>query len=201
VVVGSPSDVKALKEAKMRKILIVFIILPVMLFAQGRAAGPNPQSMDATLLFIIPTAVGIYVSNNAEWNFNDITLNPSNPIYPPVAYPEYYFPTTPMASPYQQLEYMVAGSPSATPVDWTLTVYGSGDPGSGVLLSDIEHSPAGISTWNDFNTSAAPDTLVSGSGNTGGWQSFNQDYRVILDGDEEQTGGVSCVLTYTIQTD
>jgi hypothetical protein len=199
VVIERSSDIKALKEAKMRKILLMLIILPVMLFAQN--AGPSPQSMDATLTFIIPTAVGIYVNNNAEWNFNNITLNPSNPIYPPVAYPEYYFPTTPLSSPYQQLEYMVSGSPAATPVDWALTVYGSGDPGNGVLLSDIEHSPAGLGTWDGFNTSAAPDTLVGGSGNTAGWQSYNQDYRVMLDGDEEQTGGVSCLLTYTIQTD
>jgi hypothetical protein len=71
----------------------------------------------------------------------------------------------------------------------------------GILLSDIDHSPAGMGSWDAFNTAAAPDTIASGSGNTGGWQSLNQDYRVTLDGDEEQTAGVSCVLTYTIQTD
>jgi len=185
----------------MRKLILLTSILPVMLFAQGRITGPSPQSMIATLTFIIPTSVGIYVNNDAEWDFSNITLNSSNPIYPPALYPEQYYPTTPAASPYQQLEYMVAGSQSGSPVNWVLTVYGSADPGSGVLLSDIEHSPAGMGSWDVFNTSAAPDTLANGSGNTGGWQSLNQDYRVNLDGDEEQTAGVSCVLTYTIQTD
>jgi hypothetical protein len=185
----------------MGKNLIVFLIVPVMLLSQERKTGLSPQSVDATLTFMIPAAVGIYVNNDAEWNFNNVTLNPANPVYPPVSYPEYYFPTNPTSSPYQQIEYMVAGSPLSSPVNWVLTVYGSGDPGSGILLSDIEHSPAGMSSWDDFNTSAAPDTLVSGSGNTAGWQAFNQDYRVLIDGDEEQTTGVNCVLTYTIQTD
>lgn len=185
----------------MKRMILVFAILPVMLFAQSSSEGPSPQSTTADLTFIIPAAVGIYVNNNAEWNFSNIGLNPSNPVYPPAAYPEVYYPTSPDASPYQQLEYMVAGSSSGSPVNWLLTVSGDGDPGSGILLSDIEHSPAGMGSWDAFNTAAAPDTIVSGSGNTGGWQSLDQDYRVTLDGDEEQTAGVSCVLTYTIQTD
>ncbi len=185
----------------MRKMILLVIILPVILFAQGRASGLSPQSETATLTFIIPTAVGIYVNNNAEWDFNNIMINPSNPIYPPVVYPQQYYPTTPVSSPYQQLEYMVTGSSIASPVNWAVSVSGDGDPGSGILLSDIEHSPAGMGSWDAFNTAASPDTLVNGSGNTGGWQSLNQDYRVTLDGDEEQTAGVSCILTYTIQTD
>jgi hypothetical protein len=185
----------------MKKIILVLLVLPVMLFAQSSAEGPSPQFVTADLTFIIPAAVGISVNNNAEWNFSNITSNPSNPVYPPAAYPEVYYPTSPAASPYQQLEYMVSGSAAGSPVNWALTVSGGGDPGSGILLSDIEHSPAGMATWDDFNTAAAPDTLVSGSGNTGGWLSLDQDYRVTLDGDEEQTAGVSCVLTYTIQTD
>lgn len=172
-----------------------------MLFAQSSAAGLSPQSVTATLNFIIPTVVGIYVNNDAIWDFNNIMLNPSNPIYPPAFYPEQYYPTTPVASPYQRLEYIVAGSAASSPVNWFITVYGDGDPGSGILLSDIEHSSAGMGSWNALNTTAAPDTIANGSGNTGGWQSLNQDYRVTLDGDEEQTAGVSCVLTYTIQTD
>jgi hypothetical protein len=185
----------------MRKFILLALISPALIFAQGRAAGPSPQSETATLTFIIPTGVGIYVNNNAEWNFSNITINPSNPIYPPTVYPEQYYPTTPLSSPYQQLEYVVSGSPAGSPVNWVLTVSGDGDPGSGVLLSDIEHSPAGMGSWDAFNTAAAPDTLANGSGNTGGWQSLNQDYRVTLDGDEEQAAGVSCILTYTIQTD
>jgi hypothetical protein len=176
----------------MRKLIFLILILPVMLLSQ------DSDSSTAVLTFIIPSGVGIVVNNDAEWDFSNITLNPSNPVYPPALYPEQYYPTTPSASPYQQLEYMVAGG---SPVDWVLTVYGSSDPGSGILLSDIEHSPAGMDSWDAFNTSAAPDTLANGSGNTGGWQSLNQDYRVTLDGDEEQTAGVSCVLIYTIQTD
>jgi len=183
----------------MKKMILVFAVLPVMLFSQS--IGPSPQSATADLTFIIPAAVGIYVNNNAEWNFANIGLNLSNPVYPPAAYPEAYYPTSPNTSPYQQLEYMVSGSPVGSPVNWYLTVAGDGDPGSGILLSDIEHSPAGMASWDAFNTAAAPDTLVNGSGNTGGWQSLDQDYRVTLDGDEEQTAGVSCILTYTIQTD
>ncbi len=185
----------------MKKLVLVAFVLPLVFFTQTREMGPSPQSADAALTFIIPTGVGIYVNNDAVWDFTNITINPSNPIYPPIAYPEQYYPTDPSVSPYQQLEYMVTGSPSGSPVNWVLTVYGDGDPGSGVLLSDIEHSPAGAGSWAPFNTSAAPDTLAYGSGNTGGWQSLNQDYRVILDGDEEQTAGVSCILVYTVQTD
>jgi hypothetical protein len=185
----------------MRKLVLLALIAPVIVFAQVYEIGPSPQSQVATLTFIIPTGVGIYVKNNAEWNFNNITVNPSNPIYPPASYPEEYYPTTPFSSPYQQLEYVVSGYSAGVSVNWVITVSGDGDPGSGILLSDIEHSAAGMDSWDAFNTSAAPDTLVNGSGSTGGWQSLNQDYRVILDGDEEQTAGVSCVLTYTIQAD
>ncbi|MEJ2354992.1 MAG: hypothetical protein P8Y62_03720 [candidate division WOR-3 bacterium] len=182
----------------MKKMILLALVLPVIVFAQISSVGSSPQSAGATLTFIIQTGVGIYVNNDVVWDFRDITLNPSNPVYPPAAYPEYYYPTSPNGSPYQQLEYMVSGSSS---VNWVLTVSGDGDPGSGILLSDIEYSPAGMGSWDAFNTSAAPDTIESGSGNTGGWQSLNQDYRVNIDGDEEQTAGVSCVLTYTIQTD
>jgi len=185
----------------MKKVIFWVFVLPLVVFTQVRATGPSPQSAVATLTFVIPTGVGIYVNNDAEWDFGNITNNPNNPVYPPVVYPEHYYPTSPSASPYQQLEYMVSGSPSASPVNWFLTVSGDGDPGSGILLSDIEYSPAGMGSWDAFNTSAAPDTIESGSGNTGGWQSLNQDYRVNIGGDEEQTAGVSCVLTYTIQTD
>ncbi|MEO0292914.1 MAG: hypothetical protein ABIN61_01665 [candidate division WOR-3 bacterium] len=184
----------------MRKIMIIFLFLQGALFAQQQAIGPSPQSQEVNLTFIIPMIVGIYVNNDAEWNFGNITLNPLNPIYPPFSYPEYYFPTTPNSSPYQRIQYMVSGVPSGSPVGWSLIVYGSGDPGNGILLSDIEHSPAGMGSWKAFHTIAAPDTLVTGLGNTGGWQILNQDYRVKLDGDEEQSAGVSCVLTYTIQT-
>jgi len=185
----------------MRKLGFLTLFFPVIVFAQVSETGPSPQSVDATLTFIIPAVVGISVNNDAVWDFGNITLNPSNPIYPPALYSEQYYPTTPGASPYQQLEYMVSGSSVGSPVNWVLTVSGDADPGSGILLSDIEHSPAGMGSWDSFNTAAAPDTLANGSGNTGGWQSLNQDYRVTLDGDEEQTAGVSCVLTYTIQTD
>ena len=150
----------------MRKSILLTLIFPVLVFAQGRVAGPSPQSMNVTLTFIIPTAVGIYVNNNAEWNFNNITFNPSNPIYPPTTYPEQYYPTTPAASPYQQLEYMVAGSPTGSPVNWVLTVSGDGDPGSGILLSDIAHSPAGMGSWFP---GFRPSRTRSTSGRIGAW--------------------------------
>ena len=120
------------------------------------------------LTFVIPTVVGIHVNNNAEWNFSNIGFNPRNPIYPPDTYPEQYYPTTPLSSPYQQIDYIVSGSPAGNPVNWFLTVFGDGDPGSGKLLSDIVHNLSGMDSWDTFNTSAAPDTLANGSGNAGG---------------------------------
>jgi hypothetical protein len=112
----------------MGKLILIILILPLVVFAQNRVTGMSPQSMTATLNFIIPTAVGISVNNDAEWDFNNIMLNPDNPIYPPAFYPERYYPTKPIASPYQQLEYVVAGSTAGNPVNWFVTVCGDGDP-------------------------------------------------------------------------
>lgn len=161
--------------------------LMFMLIGVGRSTGPSPQSQTATLTFIIPTRVGIYIGNNVTWDFNSIST------YPPSAYPAYYTPTTPSSSPYMAVEYLaVVGST----VNWQVLISGSGDPGGGILIGDIEYADAGQNNWTALSTT--PTQIASGTGRTTGWVDNSLDWRVNMTGDEEP-GTYSNTVTITIQ--
>ena len=182
----------------MKKLLLMTVV-PAILFAAGSNHGSSPQSVDATLQFLLPAWVAVSVPDDVTWDFSNITSNPSNPSYPPDIssgqdFPQYYYPTSPNASPYMRIRYWTnAGSGTS----WELTIVGSGDPGGGILISDIEYSDAGADSWTALSTSAA--TLASGTGKTSGWDNANQDWRVYIDGDEE-AGTYTCTVTITMQT-
>ncbi len=178
----------------MRRFIYLILLIPFIVFAIGTSKGDSPQSQTATLTLKISNSVGITVTNDAEWDFTTM------PSFPPDVFPQYYFPTTPASSPYQQLEYMVYGA--AVGVLWEVIVSGDGDPAPacGILLGDIEFSEAGMGSWTSFHTSATPDQIASGSGKTAGWIPLDQDYRVNIDGDEETTASSTVTITYTIQT-
>ena len=181
------------------KRLLLLVVVPAILLASGFSFGTSPQSVDATLQFQFPTWVAVWVPDDVTWDFSNITSNPNNPSYPPDIsagqdFPQYYYPTSPGASPYMRIRYWTN---AATGTSWSLTIVGSGDPGGGILIGDIEYSDAGAGSWTALSTSAA--TLASGSGRTSGWASANQDWRVYIDGDEE-AGNYSCTVTITMQT-
>ena len=182
----------------MKKLLLMTVV-PAILFAAGSNFGSSPQSVDATLEFLLPAWVAVSVPDDVTWDFSNITSNPSNPSYPPDIssgqdFPQYYYPTSPNASPYMRIRYWTnAGSGTS----WELTIVGSGDPGGGILIGDIEYSDAGADSWTALSTSAA--TLASGTGKTSGWDNANQDWRVYIDGDEE-AGTYTCTVTITMQT-
>lgn len=160
--------------------------LMFMLMGLGRSSGPSPQSQTATLQFLIPTRVGIYVGNDVTWDFGSI------PTYPPVTFPEVYYPTAPASSPYMYVQYF-----TNTTGNWELVIKGSGDPGGGILIGDIEYSLSGAGSWVDLTTSNV--RLTNGTGRTNGWEDYNLDWRVWMDGDEVE-GTYSTTVTITMQT-
>jgi len=179
----------------MRKLLyITLLVLPIFVFG---AVGVSPQSEPADFNFVIPEIVGVQINEaNIEWDFSSMAG------FPPAAFPQDYEPTTPAARPYQTIDYLVWGFGSTS---WELTIEGNGDPGPacGILLGDIEYAEddgAGALTsgWTALTTSAA--AVQSGSASTGGWATMHQDYQVNINGDETNTSGSSCTVTYTIQT-
>jgi hypothetical protein len=176
----------------MRKLLyIALLVLPVFVF--GEIDTDGDASEDAEFRFVVPEIVAVQVPEaTITWDFGTMAG------FPPASFPQYYAPTSPAAAPQQTISYLVWGLGNGT-TDWALTVAGGGDPGNGILLGDIEHSPDG-SSWDDFNLPAAADTLDSGNTSTGGWQTLDQYYQVNITGDETYTGGSSCTITYTIQT-
>jgi len=178
----------------MRRFIYLILLIPFVVFAIGTSKGDSPQSQTATLTLKISNSVGITVNNDAEWDFTTV------PNFPPDVFPQYYYPTTPASSPYQQLEYMVYGA--AVGVLWEVIVSGDGDPNPacGILLGDIEFSVAGAESWTPFHTSATPDQIANGSGKTAGWVTLYQDYQVNITGDEVSTVGSTVTITYTIQT-
>lgn len=160
--------------------------LMFMLMGVGRSTGASPQSQTATLQFLVPTRVGIYVGNNVTWDFANI------PTYPPASFPQEYYPTSPASSPYMDVEYF-----TNTTGDWELVIRGSGNPGGGILIGDIEYRLAGAGSWTALTTSNVQ--LTSGTGKTTGWEDYNLDWRVWMDGDEE-AGNYSTTVTITMQT-
>jgi hypothetical protein len=162
--------------------------IALLLIGIDRSSGPSPQSQTATLQFIIPLRVGVYVRNDVTWDFGSI------PTYPPATFPAYYNPTEPASSPYMNIEYFTnAGSGT----NWALTIRGAGDPGGGILIGDIEYADAGTNNWTALSTSDA--NLRTGTGKTSGWETANQDWRVKMTGDEE-VGNYSTTVTVTMQT-
>jgi len=180
------------------KKLFLFFIIPLILLSAGFDFGSSPVSVNATLQFIFPTWVAVWVPDDVTWDFSNITNNPNNPSYPPDIssgqdFPQYYFPTTPNTSPYMRVRYWTNASSGTS---WQLTIIGSGDPGGGILIGDIEYSDVGAGSWNALSTSSS--TLRSGTGRTFGWANADQDWRVYIDGDEE-AGTYTCTVTITMQ--
>ncbi|MEJ2355161.1 MAG: hypothetical protein P8Y62_04570 [candidate division WOR-3 bacterium] len=180
----------------MRKLIYVAIlVLPLFVF--GEIGIGVPASEEAEFQFVIPEVVGVEISDaNIEWDFSSMAG------FPPAAFPAQYEPTTPAARPYQTIDYFVWGFGGAS---WELTIAGNGDPSPacGIALGDIEYAEddgagALVGGWTALTTSAA--VIESGSANTGGWATTYQDYQVNIDGNETNTGGSNCTVTYTIQT-
>ena len=181
----------------MRKLLyVVLLVVPFLVFGD---VGIGSASEDAEFEFILPSIVAVEISSaNITWDFNDVTVNLNNPVFPPAAFPEYYEPTSPNTRPYQTIDYLVMFA-GAT-VDWELTVVGDGDPAPacGIAIDEIEYAANPPVAWTAFSTTAA--AVARGSGTTSGWQSLDQNYRVEIDGDETNTASSTCTITYSIQT-
>jgi hypothetical protein len=180
----------------MRKVLyITLLVLPVFVFGDVDFDGDASEPADFN--FVIPEIVGVQINEaNIEWDFSSMAG------FPPAAFSAYYEPTTPAARPYQTIDYLVWGFGSTS---WELTVEGSGDPAPacGIPLGDIEYAEddgggALVGGWTSLTTSAV--AVQSGAASTGGWATMYQDYQVNIDGDETNTAGSSCTVTYTIQT-
>jgi len=174
----------------MRKLLyVMFLVLPVFVFG----AGPSPQSESADFDFILPTIVAVFLSSaDITWNFGTMA---GFPPVPPDAFPQYYEPNVPVASPDQTITYMVLFAGGAA---WQLTVaglLGGPTPACGIDLDEIEYEDPDIG-WTPFTVAQAP--LDNGTGSI--IRQRNHNYRVEIDGDEDYTGTSSCVITYTIQS-
>lgn len=181
----------------MRRVLMVVLILPLLVFANWSINGPASDTTQFE--FQIPTVVAINVANtNITWNFANIDNNANNPAFPPPSFPEYYEPSTPNTRHYQQIDYLVWGF-GATSWNISIEADGSINPSCGINVSDIEFTEDAASpSWTALSTTA--QDFESGNANTGGWQNVTQDYRVQITGDETQTASSTVDVIYTIQT-
>ena len=185
----------------MKKIFYLFLLLPII--TQGVSStgvGVDKTTANLVVPMGIIDIVWINVQRNTiTWDFNEIDRNANNPPFPPPSFPEYYEPSRPNRRYYQRIRYRVRGI--LWPADnWALSIAGAGDPAPpcGILLTDIEYGDGAAGVWTPLST--VPAVLASGTGDTGGWRTMFQDYRVMIDGDETNTAGSSTTIIYTIQT-
>ena len=187
----------------MRKLLVTLLVMLLAgsLLAVGTSRGASPQSQTADVTVLIPNLVAIYLNNNVTFDFSNITANPSNSPYPPDVFPAWYLPTSPSASPYESLTVW-----TNNPSGWTLTTKGSGDFATTLPLSDLYYAPDGEPKTADGSATAGGNwvafsstdqTVASSATKTSGWEEYNQDYEIMLDGDEEP-GTYTVTITYTI---
>jgi hypothetical protein len=185
----------------MRRIFCLFLLIPFIMFAVSTTG----VGVEKTKV-LIPVTMGIIdivwinvQRNTITWDFNEIERNENNPSFPPTSFPEYYEPSRPNRRNYQRIRYRVRGI--LWPADnWALSIVGAGDPAPpcGILLPDIEYGDGAAGVWSPLST--VPAVLASGTGDTGGWQTMFQDYRVLVNGDETNTSGSTTTIIYIIQT-
>ncbi|NIA23928.1 MAG: hypothetical protein GWP03_07250 [Proteobacteria bacterium] len=191
----------------MKKFLLftaVVLMVTGTAFATGNAIafGTNPASQTMPVQVSIPKIVFINVDNSNHQVTFDFSTMADYPDTTNAAYPWWYLPTDP-ASPNVNVKVWTNDNSG-----YTLTAKGDQDFGSGLALSDLYYAPAGEAktangtsaaggNWTAFSTS--DQTIVDASSKTNGFETYNQDYELKIDGDENAGGPFNTVtITYTI---
>ncbi len=186
---------------KTKTVLLVLLVLimAVPAFALGSIAGASPIDNTLEVLVRIPTRVGINLSGtNIEFDLGDVAVT-----YPPAAFPGYYLPTAPAATPYVPLSVfcnVAAG--------WTLTVIADVDFDASLPVTQLYYANDGEAksvdggavggTWAAFST-AVSGAVANAAARTTGWDNYDQDYQLQITGNEAAMDPSTTVtITYTI---
>lgn len=170
--------------------LITFLIFTFVVFCDPLFAdfGPSPRTDDHLVTLQFPEWVGVWCTNDVTFDFSTMAG------FPPATTPQYFYPTGPVASPYERVRIL-----AITRSNWELSVSGGGDfdDGTGVTipLSRLEWSRSGIGSWSDMSTSNS--SVLTGSGPT--FQRVDIDYRYEYVGDEAD-GSFTTTITYQMAT-
>ncbi len=190
----------------MKKFLLfAFVVLMVTgtAFGTGNAIafGTDPASQTMPVKVLLPKIVFIHVDNASHQVTFDFSTMAN---YPDTtnAYPWWYLPTDP-ASPNVDVRVWTNDNSG-----YTLTTSGDQDFAPELPLTDLYYAPAGEAktangtaaaggNWTAFSTTA--QTIADVSAKTSGFVSYNQDYELKIDGDENAGTAFNTVtITYTI---
>jgi len=186
-----------MKRTILTMLAIALLITAAMpAFALGRVSGNSGLTNTLDVTVILAARVGIYLGNDITFDLSDASVT-----YPPAAFPGYYAPTSPAASPALPLE-VFSNSGSAT---WDLTVEASGDFAAATPITQLYYADAGTAMPADGGAATgwtsmtqAPVSVETG-GKTTGWSAINQDYIFSTDTDDEPFTS-TVTITYTITT-
>ncbi len=186
----------------VNKKLIIAIAIAVMAmpaFALGMQFGGSPQTNTLLVSVRIPQRVGINLTGtDIEFFLDDASVN-----YPPASLPGYYFPTN-AASAHVPMSVFCN-----VPTGWELTVIASGDFDASLPVSQLYYADAGEAQtadgtaapgggWNAFSSTVA-GTVATDAAKTTGWDDLDQDYELMITGDESVIDPeASVTITYTI---
>lgn len=188
----------------MKRTLLFFTVLmfiSVSIFATGNAVGFGTASQTMPVSVLIPKIVFIHVDNASHgvtFDFSTMVNYPDfvNP------YPWWYLPTDPVASPHVDLRVWTNDNDG-----YTVTAKGDQDFAPELPLSDLYFAGAGEAktangsavaggNWNAFST--IDFTIADENSKTNGFVSYNQDYELKIDGDENAGAFNTVTITYTI---
>ncbi len=176
--------------------VLLMIVMAVPAFALGQIMGSSPIDNPITVTVRIPTRVGINLSGT------DIEFDLGTVTFPPAAFPGYYLPTAPAATPFVPLSVFCNVS-----AGWTLTVLANGDFNATLPVSQLYYADAPeaktadgaaapAATWTAFSTVSS--TVADDTQRTTGWDDYDQDYELQITGLEDATVGDAVIITYTI---
>ncbi|RKZ20228.1 hypothetical protein DRQ18_06875 [bacterium] len=156
----------------MRKCIFLFalVVLPLNLFGLGRQIGAPPDTLvdSVQVQVIIPERIGLYLETDASGDIVVFDLDAAG--YPPASFPAYYDPTDPATSPTVDIE-VFSNSLTKT---WYLDACGDDFDATYIPITQLEWSPAGAGTYEDFSNGWT--NHASGS-KTAGWEAHDEDYR------------------------
>lgn len=189
----------------MKKFLlftVVILMITGTAFATGNAIafGTNPASQTMPVQVLLPKIVFIHVDNASHqvtFDFSTMTNYPDTTN----AYPWWYLPTDP-ASPNVNVRVWTNDNDG-----YTLTVKGDQDFANELPLTDLYYAGAGEAktanggaaaggNWTAFSTT--DQTIADVNAKTNGFENYDQDYELKIDGDENAGTFNTVTITYTI---
>lgn len=191
--------------------IMLIVLVPTLVLATIIRGGPGDRIMGfapgdtlVDTLYVtvrVPARIGLYVNGNTEFDLGDPAV-----IYPPVAFPGYYDPTTVSGTNFDGVDVEVFSNSQT--LTWYLQTNGSGDFSASIALDQLfyaqdgEPNPADGTdppggNWLSFTTTY---TQIATGNNTSGWQDESQDFIFQAEADDQPTpaAGETVVIRYRV---